>query len=164
MGGNDSHPETKRKQAFLKWQASTKGYVLEKHSDYAEGFSIWSLETAKHLALVALAGLAGVFAMVGNNKFDPEKAVWPSGLFAVAIMLCLFGMYSAAQWRYHMANHQVHLLARLDRNELISQKDHIKPHKVRIWKRIGIASGWASLVFILIGGVSLFHQLGMRSP
>lgn len=148
---------------FIEWRNQTIQQKREWHSYLSSETSTWGLETMKHIALVALAGLAGVFVLISTgDKVEPNTAFYCAGLFSAGSFLCVLGMYLGYLARWKNSQYQNKLLVILYANEIPEAKEYDSPASVI---RIGLASditGWIAAILTAIGGLLLFNELSLK--
>jgi hypothetical protein len=145
--------------AFLDWKKDRVDGVKKWFQFLCVETSVWGLETLKHIALVSLSGLAGVFALLSTKNLDSHTAVTCARLFAIASGLCVLGMYFGYLSRGLHIDHQNELLSILYEDEMPSAEENRAPARV-VW--IGWASdtvGWIAAILTGTGGILLFNSL-----
>lgn len=124
----------------------------------ASEITLWGIETIKHVALISLAGLAGVFAVVGAGK--SSYGVLAAGvLFAISSILSTLCMYLA-----HLARLDISERIRDTREKIVSGKyqsprDWVDDSTFEQYVFWGNGLGIVAAVLIVIGGASLFSSL-----
>lgn len=158
---DDAKPTSKEKlQSNLAWRSDALARAYQWHAHLTNEMTTWGIETMKHIALIALAGLAGVFALMSSsNNYSRAAAVTAAALFAITSGLCVAGLYAAYLDRCFCQRHQIKYIEKLHRNEVTTSEDYARPRLAVIfgWSADGL--GWLSAIFVLFGGISLFQAL-----
>jgi hypothetical protein len=133
--------------------------LLQDHMHFAQEATLWGLEAAKHIALISLAGLGGVFSLIAANKVGQLPATASVLCFAMASFLCLLSMYLTHLARLEAARNMLIRLqiARRQRagtpidGELVKKSDRLV--------LIGNSVAWVAVMLIIIGGIILYLDL-----
>lgn len=134
-------------------------HLLRWHAHYNNEYTLWGLETIKHIALISLAGLGGVFALISSGKMDSDLGVDPALLFASSSLCAIFCMYFAMLWRGFHGAQQLDLLTKVRGNKFPEPKEYEYSRKTRITSMLADALGWAAAILMIVGGVVLFYKL-----
>lgn len=120
---------------------------------------VWAVETVKHIALVALAGLAGVFALLQANKGDARLAVWAALAFSLGSAVCVASLYLGAWGRKQYAEKVLlPVLNKIAAGKMPEISD-VKPPWLATMNRFIFGVGFASALLTMAGGVILFLAL-----
>jgi len=136
--------------------------LIKWHAHYNNEYTLWGLEVMKHIALISLAGIGGVFALMTSVDFPRAHALLPAILFATSSLFCILCMYLAMVWRGLCAVRQHVLLARVRNNDFPNSKDYEYSSRVKITSGAGEACGWIAAVTMLAGGAVLFLRLAQQ--
>lgn len=159
MNNNSTGAGDSNNPAYIEWQAETRKWLLNLYEKTCAEREIWAVETLKHIALVALAGLGGVFALVGAGRVNIAMAIWAAALFSLGSALCVIAMYIGSIIRGRYLQHFEQLLDRLSANEAFGTADFHEPTKVKFWNRTAQASGWTAAICTITAGIFLFQAL-----
>ncbi len=144
---------------YLEWNAATREFLMRGFEKVGAEREVWAIETMKHIALIALAGLGGVFALLGAAKGNAKLIFWAATCFAVGSALCVVGMFIGAHIRNLYMSHIGRLLKRLTANEIFSQADFNEPASMKRWNLVANGLGWIAAILTAVGGIFLFQSL-----
>ena len=139
-------------------------YLFKHHGHRSNEYTLLGLETVKHVALVSLAGLGGVFALLSGNKFSTDQLFGPAAWFALSTVFCIFCMYGGMVWRKYTMDHYNALLTRVYANDFPQSHEYGYNRKTRLVGYLADALGWLAFLSALAGGVMLFLTLAASEP
>ena len=149
-----------KKAEYLKWRDLAIAQEREWHSHLTNEVTTWGMETIKHIALISLSGLAGVFVLIsGTRNIDYHSALICAQLFALASISCVLAMYLAYCARSIYVSHQVEIINKLYRDVPITAEEHAQPKNCVRLSWAGDALGWFAAILVCIGGVLLFNVI-----
>ena len=151
---------------YRAWNADTRQFLMNLYEKVAAEREIWVAETMKHIALISLAGLAGVFALLGSQKVNQSDVYWPAVCFAASSVLCVAAMYVGVLIREGHLRRTGKLLVRLSKLDVLEDDDFQTPRLIEIGNVIAVVVGWMAAAVALWGGILLFNALdkGRETP
>ncbi len=141
------------------YQASLIKLQNEEHDRNNKEYNLWSVETVKHIALISLAGLAGVFALMTGNKVGQTEAFWSALSFACGSVLSTLSMYFAMKDRWHAMEQCNTLLRRIYAKDFPKPEEYERSRKVKAMGVLSEVTGWSGAICVLGGGIYLFTLL-----
>jgi hypothetical protein len=122
--------------------------------DCLDAYREWILETAKTLAIVNSAGLAGVSAIyAGATTGTTLLGNYPSAaFFAVGLVCAIFDMYTNSVGHIRRHAEVMSRIRSLDKGDLDPDIALGEANSGEPWFRAADVTGWASGILFLAGG------------
>lgn len=158
---NNSQP--RNDASYLEWKKGAYQHQDAEYSRLASEMTVWQAETAKHIAILNLAGLAGVFALLSSPRFSPEQLSTPAIIFAVSSVLAVLNMYVGAELRSQQLGHCNAQIERLNKDDEKGYQANPDYKYRKHWNFASSIIGWGSMLLTLGAGYLLFVALSTPS-
>jgi hypothetical protein len=149
--------------AYLEWKERNLEFYEKQYDSVGAESLVWMTEAMKHIALIDLAGLAGVFALLSNNSYTGDALWLPAVLFAVSSVIVVAAMYTGAHTRDILQRHYVELITKLRNDKLSSSEQSSEPAWLNFWNKFAYVAGITSALLAIIAGLLLFKTMAGTS-